>query len=214
MILKTRDFVDRDVLMKVAGRRGGFKSWFVEPYRQVKLGLVFVLINIAFSILIFGVFGYYLWDVYLSVSGIFEMSTEQSQQTMLKFGAPAIAGSSLLILFVITSILVSVRYTYQIYGPLVSIHRFLDDIINGKNPDPIQLRQSDQLKELASKLNQINERLGSGKRTAPMVPVYRFIDELLAGKQPKKLQLRDQDQLNELVDKLNLLAEKIQSEKT
>jgi signal transduction histidine kinase len=197
--------------MKVAGRRRGFKSWFVEPYRQVKLGLMFVLINIGFSILIFGVFGYFLWDVYLSVSNYFALTSEQNQQTLVKFGAPALAGAGLILLFMITTILVSVRYTHQIYGPLVSIHRFLDDMVSGNNPDPINLRESDQLKELANKLNQMSERLYSGKRQAPLVPVYRFLDDLLAGKTPKKLQLRDADHLNELVDKLNAIADKMSS---
>lgn len=199
--------------MKVTGRRRGFKSWFVEPYRQVKLGLMFVLINIIFSILIFGLFGYFLWDVYLSVSAYFALTSEQNQETFMKFGAPAVAGAALILLFMVTTLMVSVRYTHQIYGPLVSIQRFLDDIVNGKNPDPINLRESDQLKGLATKLNQMNERLNTGQRQAPLVPVYRFLDDLVAGKQPKKLQLRDADHLNELVDKLNAVAEKMNATK-
>ena len=37
--------------MKQSGRRRGFKSWFVEPYRQVKLGLLFIVVNLVFSAL-------------------------------------------------------------------------------------------------------------------------------------------------------------------
>ena len=35
--------------MKQSGRRRGFVSWFVEPYRQVKLGLIFLLLNFVFA---------------------------------------------------------------------------------------------------------------------------------------------------------------------
>ncbi len=195
--------------MKVAGRRRGAKSWFVEPYRQVKLGLMVVVINVLFSCLIFGVFGYYLWDVYATVAEYFNLSESQAQTAFHKFAMPAIVGGGLIIAFVITTILVSVKYTHQIYGPLVSIHRFLDQIIVGQRPDALQLRESDQLKELAEKLNQIAERLGAGNRQAPLVPVYRFLDDLLAGNKPTPLQLRGGDQMTELVEKLNKLAEKL-----
>jgi hypothetical protein len=197
------------VTTNAAGRRRGFKSWFVEPYRQVKLGLMVIIINIVFSMLIFGVFGYYLWDIYLSVSQYFALSGEETSQTFVKFGTPAAIGAFIIVVFIITTLMVSVRYTYQIYGPLVSIHRFLDELTEGRIPTPLQLRESDQLKELAEKLNRIAERFNPNRRQAPMIPIFRFIDEILAGKKPEKLVLREQAHLNELVDKLNALAEKV-----
>lgn len=189
-------------------RRRGFQGWFVEPYKQVRLGLMFLLVNFCFSILIIGVFGYYVFDIYDAVATYFKLSGEESAVTMQKFGFPIAIGGGLILLFVITTILVSVRYTHEIYGPLVSIHRYLDDVLNGRAPNPIQLRESDQLKDLANKLNSVAERMSVDNRAGPMISIHRYLDELLEGKSPTPLKLRDNDHYAELADKLNRLTKK------
>ena len=145
--------------MTSPGRRRGIKAWIVEPYKQVKLGLMFLLVNTVFAVLIFGVFGYYVWDIYKAVSAIFALSGQESNFTLFKFGWPIAVGLALILLFVAVTLLLSIRYTHQIYGPLVSIHRFLDDVLVGNDPGLLQLRESDQLKDLASKLNTVAGRL-------------------------------------------------------
>lgn len=201
-------------MIKATGRRRGFKSWFVEPYRQVKLGLLFLVTNLIFSVLIFGVFGYYVWDMYSAVSSYFHLTQEQSSLALAKFSTPMIAGAGLIIIFVITTIMLSVKYTHQIYGPLVSIHRFLDQMLAGEKPDSLQLRESDQLQDLAEKLNTIAEVSGADKRKGPMIGVYRFLDDLNEGKRPDPLKFRDTDQLSQLAEKLNKLSDKIHGPST
>ena len=195
--------------MKTTGRRRGFKSWFVEPYKQVKLGLMFLIVNLVFSALILTVFGYYTWDMYTAVSSYFHLTDEQSGLALAKFTTPLIVGGGLIALFVVCTILISVKYTHEIYGPLVSIHRFLDQYLEGKRPDHLQLRESDQLKDLADKLNTIAEVKGTDQRQSSMMPVYRFLDELTEGKKPKELKMRESDQLFMLLDKLNKLSDYI-----
>jgi hypothetical protein len=196
-------------MVQAAGRRRGFKSWFVEPYKQVKLGLMFLLVNIFFSIMIALVFGYYVWDMYLAVSTYFQLNQQESVLTFSKFNWPIYVGLGLVVLFMVTTILVSVRYTHDIYGPLVSINRLLDDLLANRRPNAIMLRESDQLQDLARKLNLVAERLVDDQRAGPMVAIHRFIDDLLAGKKPTPLQLRDGDLYADLAGKLNRLAEKI-----
>lgn len=195
--------------MSQASRRRGFVSWFVEPYRQVKLGLLFLILNLIFSAIILSVFGYYIWDIYNAVSSYFHLSPDQSQLAMQKFSTPVIVGILLIGLFVLTTILVSVKYTHQIYGPLVSIHRFLDNLLQNQYPESLQLRQSDQLKDLADKLNIIAEGINK-KRDSSMIPVFKFLDDLIDGKNPAPLKLRDADQMNQLSEKLNSIAEKLE----
>jgi hypothetical protein len=188
-------------------RRRGFKSWFVEPYKQVRLGLMFLLVNFVFSALIVSVFGYFLWDIYVAVATYFKLSGSEGAMAVSKFTVPAAICLGLIAVFVITTVMVSVRYTHEIYGPLVSIHRYLDEILTGRTPAPIALRESDQLKDLATKLNSVAERVAGDQRFGPMVAVHRFIDELIEGKTPAPLKLRDNDNFNDLVTKLNRLAE-------
>jgi len=122
---------------------------------------------------------------------------------------PIIACASLIVLFVLTTIIVSVRYTHEIYGPLVSIHRYLDEVLAGTVPQRIQLRESDQLQDLANKLNSVAERLAVDQRAGTMIAVYRFLDELSEGKHPNPIKIRDNDRLSELVEKLNRVAARI-----
>ncbi len=190
-------------------RRRGFVSWFVEPYKQVRLGLMFLLVNIVFAILIIGVFGYYVMDIYTAVSTYFKLSGSESQVTMQKFGLPIAIGGALIVLFMVTTILVSVRYTHEIYGPLVSIHRYLDDLLGGKSPDPINLRESDQLKDLADKLNSVAERFHNDQRSGPLIAVHRYLDDLLEGKKPTQIKLRDNDHFVDLVEKINKIGSKV-----
>ncbi len=192
-------------------RRRGFVSWFVEPYKQVRLGLMFLLVNVCFAVLIIGVFGYYVMDIYTAVTTYFKLSGSESQMTMQKFGVPIGIGSALILLFIVTTILVSVRYTHEIYGPLVSIHRYLDDLLNGKSPSPINLRESDQLQDLANKLNSVAERFHNDQRSGPLIAVHRYLDELIDGKKPQPIKLRDNDHFGDLVEKINKIGPKIKA---
>ena len=196
-------------MAKSKSRRRGFVSWFVEPYKQVRLGLMFLLVNFAFAALIVCVFGYYVYDIYDSVSTYFKLSGNESAQAMNKFGIPIAIGSALILLFIITTILVSVRYTHEIYGPLVSIHRYLDDLLGGKSPNPINLRESDQLKDLAEKLNSVAERFHNDQRSGPLIAVHRYLDEIIEGKMPQQIKLRDNDHFADLVTKINLIGAKV-----
>jgi hypothetical protein len=74
------------------------------------------------------------------------------------------------------------------------------------------LRESDQLQELAEKLNLIVE-MSTGDRRQNLRPFYRYIDELLEGKDPDAIRLRDSDQFQGLADRLNRLGEKMRSTK-
>ena len=191
------------------GRRRGFVSWFVEPYKQVRLGLMFLLVNFFFAALIAGTFGYWIMDISEAMATYFKLSGSESAVAMQKFTVPMFAGAGLIFLFILTTILVSVRYTHEIYGPLVSIHRYLDDLLNGKSPGMIQLRESDQLKDLANKLNSVADRFATDQRAGPMVAVHRFLDELIEGKTPRPIKLREDDQFSELVTKLHKVSEKL-----
>jgi len=199
--------------MKQSGRRRGFVSWFVEPYRQVKLGLIFLLLNFLFAGLTVSIFGYYIWDISQALAVYFKLSSDQSIEILNKFQTPVYAGGFLMIVFVIASILVSVRYTHQIYGPLVSIHRFLDEYLEGEAVQPLILRESDQLQELAEKLNHVMYLNPNDRRASNMRPIYRYLDELIEGGTPEPLTLREGDQFHPLVERVNRLGKRIQGER-
>ncbi len=140
-------------------RRRGLGSWLVDPYLQVKIGLFFIVINLAFAALALAVFLHYSWDMYTSISTYYQLTAPQSSIAFEKFKAPVLIFASLTLGFVVLTFVVSVRYTHRIYGPLVSIHRFLDSLLLGEKPSALKLRESDQLKELAEKLNSLASKI-------------------------------------------------------
>lgn len=188
------------------GRRRGLVSWFVEPYRQVKLGLMFLVVNLVFACAIIGVFGYYLWDVYQAMVVYFQLSADQGEQIIAKLHIPLMAAVSIIIIFIITTILLSVRYTHAIYGPLVSIHRFLDDMVQGRKVQPLVLRESDQLLELARKLNDLNGLIGAERHPNELQTIKEFLDSALKADAPVMALDLGQDPLQrDVADKINTL---------
>lgn len=202
--------------MAQQGRRRGFKSFIVEPYKQVKLGLMFLIVNTIFSLLILGVFGYYVVDLYSAVVAHFKLTGQENQLALVKFSVPMIAATALMALFVVTTMMVSIRYTHQIYGPLVSINRFLDELLLGQKPNLLNLRDSDQLQDLAKKLNEFAEKNilkspGGAGMAGGLQAVTRFLDEYIAGQNPKPIYWRESDpvpqEIRDIANKLNSLAQ-------
>lgn len=140
-------------------RRKGLGSILVEPYLQVKLGLMFLLLNAVFGLLILGVFGFFVFDMYRALVESFQLSGIDSIVIWSKFRVPLVVGTILIVAFGLSTLFVAVRYTHRIYGPLVSIHRYLDSVIARQPVSPLQLRESDQLRDLAHKLNRVAEML-------------------------------------------------------
>lgn len=145
-------------MVQSKGRRGGVKAMLVEPYIQVKLGLIFIIINLSFSVLIFGVAGWYVWDVFNAITTYFQLSGQQSSLAMAKLQTPLTIIGVLVFCFIATTLYVAISYTHKFYGPMISINRFLDDVLEGKKPGLLALREGDQLQELANKLNQLVDK--------------------------------------------------------
>jgi signal transduction histidine kinase len=63
------------------------------------------------------------------------------------------------VLFLIPIILVIVSFailiSHRVAGPLYRINRTIDDVVRGENAEPIRLRKKDELKGLASKVNEL-----------------------------------------------------------
>lgn len=197
-------------MVKVKATRRGVI--LIEPYKQLRFGLMFLVINLVFSTLVFGVFGYYLWDIYESISVYFQLDNSQSVITLAKIGKPAIIGLVLIVFFIATTLFMSARYTHQIYGPMVSILRFLDDLLEGKVPTPIKLRSSDQLQELVSKLNLLSQRFGDKIEQGEDSSKQKLIDSinnLLEGKKVQELNLPESDRYREIAGKINQLSQKL-----
>lgn len=186
-------------------RRRLVVSWFVEPYRQIKLGLIFIVLNLSFAALFSGVVGYYFLDVYETVSRYFQLSADQGAQVLEKFQVPILFSFILVVVFVVLSLLASVHYTYQIYGPLVSIHRYLDELLENRSTKPLELRSSDQLQELAAKISQLGHSMDQVNSGVDQNQLHLYLDAIISGNALPKGGLETDHE--ELVEKLRIIYE-------
>jgi hypothetical protein len=147
----------------IQGRRGGVRSKLVEPYFQIKLGLMFIIVNLLFSVLFAGVVWWVLSDVFAAVKTYFDLTGGDAALTMGKLSTPLILVGMLVLAFVATTFYVAVHYTHKIYGPLVSINRFIDEMVEGRSPSKLALRDGDELQDLVLKLNVLADKYKGSK---------------------------------------------------
>ena len=158
---KTKDRRRDRKRAKEGNRRGGTISMLVEPYFQVRLGAMMFVLNLIFGLLISGVVYYYVMDIYHAVSAHLQFTQDQAVESWRQFFQPFAVCLSLVAVFFLLTFFIIIRYTHRIYGPLVSIHAYLDELLSEvesrdvKKIPSLQLRSSDQLVTLAEKLNKL-----------------------------------------------------------
>lgn len=150
---------------KQGNRRGGLLSMVIEPYFQIKLGAMLLVTNLVFGLLISGVVYYFIMDIHDAVRLYFQFTQEEALESWNKFLVPITVCLSLVGVFFLFTFFIIIRYTHQIYGPLVSIHQYIDGLLAAGESTaeldyPLELRSSDQLVMLADKLNHLTEKLG------------------------------------------------------
>ena len=97
-------------------------------------------------------------DAFESLSAYYELTQAENMITWEKFQTPLIVCGAMVLTFIVLTLVITARYTHKIYGPLVNIHSFLDLALKGDKPEPLKLRSSDQLNDLATKINQLYEK--------------------------------------------------------
>ena len=177
----------------------------LEPYKQLRFGMVFIGLNLLFSLLMTGVFSYFMYDMFAAISSYFRLSGAESAMTMEKFMTPLGVSLGIFLAFIVSTLVLSARYTHQFYGPMVSIKRFLDQIIEGGRPAPIKLRANDQLQDLVSRLNTIASLDRQIVNQRSLSEILRFLDDLIAGRKPAPLTTGKEDPLEPIATKLNNL---------
>lgn len=192
-------------------RRGGIRSWFVEPYLQVRLGLFFVILNTCFA-LIFGlVVGYFFWDVYQAMAVYFHFNNLESSQVLAKLQFPIFVACGVLVCFVAASVILAAKYTHSLYGPMVGIMNFVQRLNNGEDVEPLQLRDKDQLKDLADELNKLAGCEGASSLLADIEMVTKFVIGMEAGEKTDELSLPVNGVLADLASRLRGISQKSHS---
>jgi len=121
--------------------------YIMKKKLQLRMTFRFIMPTIIFSIFI--AFELYItaWPVFKSFISENEMSLVGSQVLfrLLCFSPP--------IIFVLGAFILI--FSNRIAGPLYRLEKTLDKFLQGEDVDVIRLRENDELKELASKINDV-----------------------------------------------------------
>ncbi|MCY4443971.1 MAG: hypothetical protein OXC44_04125 [Proteobacteria bacterium] len=132
------------------------KSTLIDPFAQVKLGLYVIIITIVFMGLAFWLFHQAQSKQYQHVQEIFSVTAPDDQRALTNndiYNENLTNISILFSFYIIILFSVIFRLTHKYYGPLISIKRFTECIIEGKYYSRVSVRKRDELNELATRLN-------------------------------------------------------------
>lgn len=147
----------------------------IEPFKQIRLGLYVLALSITFLIAAAYLFYLAFHEQYKHVMEIFNVVDPTIQWELVNndvFHHNAVRLGILFVSFVAILSFVVFRMTHRIFGPLVSIERFVDQIARGQYDRRVKIRKRDDLQRLAEKLNIMAEQLekrhgvNSGRRAS------------------------------------------------
>lgn len=134
----------------------------VEPFRQFRLGIYVLGLTGAFLVAV----SYLVFDAfsaqYQHVMGIFRVVDPELRWELITndlFYDHALRIGALVLAFVVVLFGVVLRMTHKVYGPLVSVERFVDQMAEGQYHRRVAIRGGDDLPRLVGKLNSMAEAL-------------------------------------------------------
>lgn len=147
---------------KRSARDRTIRSVLIDPFRQIKFGIYMIGAALAFIV----VSGYMFWsafgDQYTQIISIFNIvDPDELWELRLNdvFQTNAIRIVVFFTAFLIVMFGLAFHLTHRYYGPLVSIERFLDELIRGNYQSRVTIRNTDELQDLVRKLNELASNL-------------------------------------------------------
>ena len=138
------------------------RSTLIEPFAQIKLGVYIIILSTLFLILAGWLFFHTFEAQYSNVMEIFEVTNPDARHEIIAndvFYGNVYKLITLFAVYILTLLAVIFRTTHKYHGPLVSIERFADLIVEGKYYSRVAIRKKDELKSLAEKLNAMAQAL-------------------------------------------------------
>lgn len=142
-------------------KRRSFRAYLVEPFKQIRFGLHVAAVSLAFTVLIGVLVARGFYEQYEQVIEIFRVA--ETDIADLVVNEVFIRNGSVIALtlmgFVATMLFVVVRRTHRMYGPMVSIMRFVSELSRGNYAVRIHVRGKDDFQGLVGRLNDLAETL-------------------------------------------------------
>lgn len=166
-------------------KRRSIKAYLVEPFKQIRFGLHVVVVCLAYVCLLGYLYTRASQEQYQQVIELFKVADSESLFQNDIFIKNAIIIGAALASLVATMMWVVIRRTHKMYGPMVSIMRFVGELKRGNYAVRIHVREKDDFQSLVTSLNDLAETLhtrhGSTKPTHGLGSGLDALDERLKG---------------------------------
>jgi signal transduction histidine kinase len=140
-------------------KRRNLRAYLVEPFQQIRFGLHVIAVSLiftaVFSFLIYSAFS----EQYSQIIDIFNVTETSDLITNDIFVRNGLVIGGALLGFCMTMMSVVVWRTHKMYGPMVSIARFLGELKKGNYAVRIHIREKDDFQSLVMDLNDLAEKL-------------------------------------------------------
>ncbi|MEZ6185320.1 MAG: hypothetical protein R3F62_09970 [Planctomycetota bacterium] len=140
-------------------RRRKVRNYLLEPRIQLRLGLVNVVLSLAFAATLLGVLGYHQrqrearWLEFSGVSSDMRSILTDYQNDVFVILA------LLSLVFVVLSVACSILFTHRMVGPTYAFRRHLRALRDGDYHAHTTLRPHDAFEEVAVELNELSAAL-------------------------------------------------------
>jgi hypothetical protein len=160
-------------------KRRSLSAYLVEPFKQIRFGLHVVSLCMVFVTLLAYLYTMAFREQYEQVVDFFKVAESEdlvNNDVFMKNGY--IIGATL-ILFVLSMMFLVVRRTHKMYGPMISIMRFVSELSRGNYGVRIHIRQKDDFQNLVTKLNELASILHSkyGNKPGEKMPELDSLDQ-------------------------------------
>jgi hypothetical protein len=144
---------------KMRAKRRTLRAYLVEPFQQIRFGLHVAMVSVGTTLLLAYLFIRSQREQYQQVIDIFEVTETTDLITNDVFLRNAFLIGAALLGTMAVMMFVVIRRTHKMYGPMVSILRFVGELTRGNYAVRIHIRERDDFQGLVQKLNALAETL-------------------------------------------------------
>lgn len=135
------------------------KNYFLQPLLQVKLGMYCIILSVVFSAALGLILYTNFADLIESVVLMTDLEDDVRDLFMTYWKSTQVWIYLVFIVYLVSTISVSVIYTHRLIGPTIAFKRHVRSLIDGRFNARTYLRKGDAFMELGDELNTLSEKL-------------------------------------------------------
>jgi len=147
-------------------KRRTFRAYLVEPFKQIRFGLHVVMVSLSFAAIFAYVFLEAFREQYQQVFDFFNVADQAAMVENDIFIRNKLKLTLTIVAFVAVTLFVVIRRTHRMYGPMISMMRFVAELKKGNYAVRIHIRPHDDFHNFVAELNALAVELQKKHGTA------------------------------------------------